>query len=95
MKISVENVGVIIVYIILENYGHRLEVRKALASNQDWISQYFGKILPMMSGQTNVGLISMYRGGKPDLVHPEGQGKQISKYINKQTSNLTNMCNKD
>jgi len=57
-----------------ENYGHRTEVRKSLASNQDWIDQYFGKILPMMSGQTNVGLISMNRPGKPDLIHPEGQG---------------------
>ena len=59
---------------MIENYGHRTEVRKSLASNQDWIDQYFGKILPMMSGQTNVGLISMNRPGKPDLIHPEGQG---------------------
>ena len=62
---------------LIENYGHRTEVRKSLASNQDWIDQYFGKILPMMSGQTNVGLISMNRPGKPDLIHPEGQGTYV------------------
>ena len=62
---------------MIENYGHRTEVRKSLASNQDWIDQYFGKILPMMSGQTNVGLISMNRPGKPDLIHPEGQGTYV------------------
>ena len=62
---------------MIENYGHRTEIRKSLASNQDWIDQYFGKILPMMSGQTNVGLISMNRPGKPDLIHPEGQGTYL------------------
>ena len=70
--------GIRIFSLLIENYGHRTEVRKSLASNQDWIDQYFGKILPMMSGQTNVGLISMNRPGKPDLLHPEGQG--MNKY---------------
>ena len=60
-----------------DNYGHRSEVRKALATNKDWIDQYFGKILPMMSAQTNVGLISLYSGSKPDIIHPEGEGKHI------------------
>ena len=38
-----------------------------------------------MSGQTNVGLISMNRPGKPDLIHPEGQGTylQILKMVKK------------
>jgi hypothetical protein len=71
---NLNHLGIRIISLLIENYGHRTEVRKSLASNQDWIDQYFGKILPMMSGQTNVGLISMNRPGKPDLIHPEGQG---------------------
>ena len=74
---KIQYFGIRIVSLLIENYGHRTEVRKSLASNQDWIDQYFGKILPMMSGQTNVGLISMNRPGKPDLIHPEGQGTNI------------------
>ena len=59
---------------ILDNYAHRTEVRQALAGNQNWIDKYFGKILPMMVGQVNVGTVSMDRGFKPDVIHPDGQG---------------------
>ncbi len=57
-----------------DDYKHRAEVRKTLAGNQDWINQYFGKILPMMSGQTNVGLQSLHRPSKPDIVYPHEKG---------------------
>ena len=82
---NINYLSIRIISSLIENYGHRTEVRKSLASNQDWIDQYFGKILPMMSGQTNVGLISMNRPGKPDLIHPEGQGTylQILKMVKK------------
>ena len=57
-----------------DNYVHRASVRKELAGNQDWISQYFSKILPMMTTQTNVGMMSLDNGNQPDIVHPEGTG---------------------
>ena len=60
---------------ISENYTHRAEVRASLASNQEWIDEYFSKLLPMLTSQTNVGLISMENGSKPDVIYPEGQGK--------------------
>lgn len=60
--------------LFLDNYLHRADVRKALASNQDWIEQYFGKILPMMSQQTNVGMESMVRPSKPDIFYPQNPG---------------------
>ena len=59
---------------ILDNYKHRAEVRAALASNKEWVDQYFGKILPMLTTQTNIGLISMENGSKEDIVYPDGQG---------------------
>ena len=59
---------------ISENYTHRAEVRASLASNQEWIDEYFSKLLPMLTSQTNVGLISMENGSKPDVIYPEGQG---------------------
>ena len=57
-----------------DNYKHRAEVRASLANNQEWIDQYFGKILPMLTSQTNIGLISMDNGSKADIVYPDGQG---------------------
>ena len=57
-----------------DNYVHRANVRKELAGNQDWISQYFSKILPMFTTQTNVGMMSLDNGDQPDIIHPEGQG---------------------
>jgi hypothetical protein len=61
--------------VFLDSYVHRAEVRAALAGNQDWFSQYFGKILPMMQKQDNVGLTSISSGTpNVDVLHPEGKG---------------------
>ena len=57
-----------------DNYVHRSKVRAELAGNQECISQYFSKILPMMTTQTNIGLMSLDNGDQPDILYKDGPG---------------------
>jgi len=55
-----------------DSYEHRAGVRAKLASDNDWISQYFGKILPWFQSQANMTLSTLPNFDK--VVYPENKG---------------------
>ena len=57
----------------LDNFEHRASVRASLAKDDDWIGQYFGKIVSMFQWQENMTLSSL-PGRQTDVLHPEGKG---------------------
>ena len=57
---------------ILDSYDHRAGVRAKLASDADWISQYFGKILPWFQKQDNMTLTAL--PNMKTVVYPENKG---------------------
>ena len=69
------------VNINIDSYEHRAGVRAKLASDDDWISQYFGKILPWFQKQDNMTLKSL--PNFDDVVYPKSQG-MLQQYICKQ-----------
>ena len=58
-----------------DSYEHRAGVRAKLASDDDWISQYFGKILPWFQSQANMTLSTLPNFDK--VVYPENKGLSI------------------
>ena len=56
----------------IDSYEHRAGVRAKLASDDNWISQYFGKILPWFQKQDNMTLKTL--PNFDDVIYPKSQG---------------------
>ena len=63
---------------ILDSYDHRAGVRAKLASDADWISQYFGKILPWFQKQDNMTLTTL--PNMKNVIYPENKGAYYLKF---------------
>jgi hypothetical protein len=82
----------------LDSYEHRAGVRAKLGGDDNWISQYFGKILPWFQKQENMTLNAL--PNFDSVVHPKDKGMykylpfmqvyEINKMINS-TLNLYNL----
>ena len=58
-----------------DSYEHRAGVRAKLASDDDWISQYFGKILPWLLKQDNMTLSPL--PNFETVVYPKNKGAYL------------------
>ena len=56
----------------IDSYDHRAGVRAKLAVDENWISQYFGKILPWFQRQENMTLNML--PNFDSVVYPKDKG---------------------
>lgn len=58
-----------------DSYDHRASIRAKLGNDQEWIGEYFGKVVSMFQTQENMSLnFIKIPLGESQVIHPEGKG---------------------
>lgn len=72
LTLNTEQIIYMPILFYIDSYDHRAGVRAKLAADDNWIAQYFGKILPWFQMQENMTLSPL--PNFETVIHPKDKG---------------------